>query len=77
MAVNLKSLWINSFGLAFGDTAGFLMEEFNLQYFTFLIAIILNVILMLNMIISILGDSFDKFQIMKVFHNYKQMTELF
>ncbi|OMJ96038.1 hypothetical protein SteCoe_420 [Stentor coeruleus] len=38
-------------------------EGFSLQYIYFMLASSINVIMMLNLLISILGDSFDKFQI--------------
>lgn len=37
-------------------------SEFSLQYFTFILASIVNVIIILNLLISILGDSFESFQ---------------
>lgn len=70
-----KILWIDSFGLGFGDgITGF--NDFDLRYGTYILAIILNVVLMLNMIISIFGDSFDKFQLFSNYYNYKEMTEV-
>jgi hypothetical protein len=50
-------------------------DNFDLIYFTYMIAIFLNVILMLNMIISILGDSFDEFQLFSVYFDSREMTQ--
>lgn len=69
-----EALWINAFGIAFGGGGD--IEPFTLQYGTYIIAIILNVVLMLNMIISIFGNSFDEFQLMSTYYNYKEMTEV-
>jgi hypothetical protein len=41
-----------------------------------MIAIFLNVILMLNMIISLFGDSFDEFQVLQVYYDKKEMCEV-
>ena len=41
----------------------------------FLIASVLNVVLMLNLLISILGDTFDQFQIDKSIIDYKEKAE--
>ena len=67
-------LWINSFGLGFGDSWS--NENFDLGYITYLAAIVLNVILMLNMIISILGDSFDEFQLFANYYDNKEMAQV-
>jgi fluoride ion exporter CrcB/FEX len=68
-------LWRNSFGLGFGNGIS-TFSDFNLEYVTYVLAVILNVVLMLNMIISIFGDSFDKFQLLSNYYNYKEMTEV-
>jgi hypothetical protein len=51
-------------------------EKFNLEYVTFMLAVVLNVILMLNIIISILGDSFDEFQSFAVYYDHKEMAQV-
>ena len=72
--ISFETLWINSFGLAFGDSWS--LNTFDLGYITYLVAIILNVVLMLNMIISILGDSFDEFQLFANYYDNKEMTQV-
>ncbi|OMJ95680.1 hypothetical protein SteCoe_930 [Stentor coeruleus] len=74
--ISADSLWMDSFGLAFGETDAMKSEHVDLQYISFLIAMVVNVILMLNMIISILGDSFDEFQLMAEIYNYREMIEV-
>ena len=51
-------------------------EELSLKYFTFAFAVVINVVLILNMIISILGDSFDEFQLKSEVFDYKEMAEI-
>ncbi|OMJ86726.1 hypothetical protein SteCoe_11738 [Stentor coeruleus] len=74
--VSFENLWIHSFGLGFGESIPEELKEFSLVYATFLFAIVFNVILMLNMIISILGDSFDEFQLKSEVYDNKEMTEV-
>ena len=72
--LSFEVLWINSFGLGFGDSWS--NQTFDLGYITYLAAIVLNVLLMLNMIISILGDSFDEFQLFAFYYDHKEMTQV-
>lgn len=70
-------LWVDSFSLSFGNSN--LGERFkpndSLKYIVFLIATIINVVLMLNLLISILGDSYDRFQINQVQYEYEDQLE--
>jgi hypothetical protein len=59
--VELYTIWHESFLLVAGKTDKFESENLDLLTITFIFAVFLNVILMLNMIISILGDSVDEF----------------
>jgi WD40 repeat protein/gas vesicle protein len=68
-------LWINSFGIAFGPAKSD-FNEVDLGYLSYLLAVTLNVVLMLNMIISIFGDSFDKFQLLSNYYKYKEMAQV-
>ena len=70
------NLWASSFGLAFGDIDDIKSHEFSLKYITFFCAVVLNVVLMLNMLISILGDSFDEFQLFCIFYDNNEMTQV-
>jgi WD40 repeat protein len=74
--VGFHSLWLDSFVLVTGKIDYFESANFDLLTVTFMIAVFLNVILMLNMIISILGDSFDEFQVLQVYYDKKEMCEV-
>lgn len=71
---SIQTLWIDPFGLTVGDTDNLTSIEVNLKYFTFCIAVFINVIVMLNMIISLLGDSFDEFQLNAMYYDFKERT---
>ena len=73
--LSFASLWIDSFDLAFGGGSKD-SRTLDLVYVTYLTAIVLNVILMLSMIISILGDSFDEFQLYAIYYDNKEMTQV-
>lgn len=75
ISVDFYSLWGVSFSVGMGDFASMDHTSLNLIYFTYMIAIFFNVILMLNMIISILGDSFDEFQLFSVYYDNQEMTQ--
>jgi hypothetical protein len=74
--ISFGELWAKSFGMAIGDIDEIKSHEFTLQYVTFFIAVVINVVLMLNMLISILGDSFDEFQLFCIFYDNKEMTQV-
>ena len=74
--LSFESLWVNVFNLDLGEVSILASKELSLSYVTFLLACVINVILMLNMLISILGDSFDEFQSQAVFYNYTEMTKV-
>ncbi|OMJ82416.1 hypothetical protein SteCoe_16891 [Stentor coeruleus] len=54
-------LWKVPYELSLGQFAS--PEDFSIEYMYFLLASSVNIIMMLNLLISILGDSFDRFQI--------------
>lgn len=74
-SVTFENLWAVSFNLAVGEPDSMNLKDFDMLYFTFFFAIIFNLILMLNMIISLLGDTFDEFQMMADIFNYKEMID--
>ncbi|OMJ77178.1 hypothetical protein SteCoe_23286 [Stentor coeruleus] len=74
--ITFENIWANSFDLAVGEPDSMNLKEFNMFYFTFFIAVIFNLILMLNMIVSLLGDTFDEFQMMADIYNYKEMFDI-
>ena len=51
-------------------------QELDLVYATLVMATILNVILMLNMVIALLGDSFDEFQILAQYYDNIEMAKV-
>lgn len=65
--------------MPYAFTAGVIdinQETTYLVGFIVLLAITINIILMLNMIISILGDCFDEFQFKADIYNYKEMISV-
>ncbi|OMJ69114.1 hypothetical protein SteCoe_33251 [Stentor coeruleus] len=69
-----NNLWIEPFKVTFANSS-YDAKEFGIKYLGLLIANIINVIIMLNVLISILGDSYDQFQIEKVIVDIKARTE--
>ncbi|OMJ92492.1 hypothetical protein SteCoe_4727 [Stentor coeruleus] len=67
----------NLFVLPFAFTAGAIDTDEGLSVvkgITIIVAVTISIILMLNMIISILGDSFDEFQLKADIFNYREMA---
>ena len=63
-AINFHNLWGSPYDMNFGTGLdGNINEDLNLEYVFYFIASIINVVLMLNLLISILGDSYDHFQL--------------
>lgn len=69
-----KYLWSSPFGLVVGKT-DYLYEKNPIQIITYIIAVTANLIIMLNLIISILGDVFDEFQLDAEIYDYSEMAE--
>ena len=69
--ISFKSLWISSFNLAIGESGDMNSNFISIEYITFICAVLINIILMLNMVISLLGDSFEEFQLIAEVYNYK------
>ena len=72
---DILTLWIIPFNLASGNTDDMNTSSPNLQYYTFCFALLVNIVLMLNMIISILGNSFGEFQLKSEIIDYREMAE--
>lgn len=70
-----KSLWFDAYGLNFGlyDTR---TEYAGLEYTVYIGATFINIVLMLNLLISILGDSHEQFQLDKSIIDYKEKLDL-
>ena len=73
-SITFQAIWINSYSLNLGNISDY--EEINISYLIFFAATIINVIIMLNLLISILGDSFDRFQISAGEIDYMEMVEV-
>ena len=59
--ISMSELWMYPYDLNIGAASH--NDVFDINYISFFIATVINVIIMLNLLISILGDSFDRFQI--------------
>lgn len=69
-----KDFWKIPYELSLGNFSN--SDHFNLEYSYFILASLVNIIMMLNLLISILGDSFDKFQLASIEIDYKEMVEV-
>ena len=74
--LNFQSLWMISYGLVYGDYDIMNSTTFDTQYVTLALAIFINIILMLNLIISILGDAFDEFQLKSEIYDCREMANV-
>ena len=57
------SIWSDSYDLNFGNYEGTSSGVYFMQYIGYFGATVINVVLMLNLLISILGDSYERFQL--------------
>ena len=72
---DFTSIWINPYNLSMGDVN--FDSEINIAtYIYFMMATVINVIIMLNLLVSILGDSFDSFQMDSKQIDCLEMAEL-
>lgn len=70
---SITRIWTSSYDLSLGQYA---IDENNLlSYASFMLASIINIIVMLSLLISILGDSFERFQMESIDIDYKEMAE--
>ena len=70
---DLEKIWVSSYDISLGEMTH--DNSLNWSYLVFIIATIFNVIVMLNLLISILGDSFDKFQVSAIEYDHLEMAE--
>ena len=64
--LNFENIWIASYDMNFGDKyqdINYITEVNYMEYSVFFGATVINLILMLNLLISILGESYEKFQV--------------
>lgn len=66
-------LWLSPFDMNLGNFEAHKNMEF--EYISFILSAIINAIVLLSLLISILGDSFDKFQLESMEINYMEMAE--
>jgi hypothetical protein len=71
-----KTLWMDSYSLNFGNFEAEDNYNFSFETVAYMLATVVNVILMLNLLISILGDSYDSFQGDKVFVDYSEKASV-
>ena len=62
-SLSFYSIWGDSYDLNFGNYVGSTDSNTVIQYIVYITATVLNVVLMLNLLISILGDCYERFQI--------------
>ncbi|OMJ87263.1 hypothetical protein SteCoe_11030 [Stentor coeruleus] len=70
----IRYIWLSPFDLNLGNFES--NESLSLDYLGFFIASIVNVIVLLSLLISILGDSFDRFRLEAVEIDHIEMAEL-
>ena len=67
-------IWVNPYNMIFGEEIPF--NTFSLAYISFFIASFLLIVVMLNLLISILGKTFQDFQVESVELDYKEMIDV-
>ena len=67
-----KTLWMDSYSLNFGNFEPQENYSFSFETIAYMLATVVNVILMLNLLISILGDSYSNFQTDKVYIDFSE-----
>ena len=72
---NFETLWNQSWEINFGGEINMNKGNTVLVYITVVVARIVNVVLMLNMLISILGDSYDNFLLEKHIIDYREKLD--
>ena len=60
---SFESVWEGSYNLNFGNYQSSNRGLYSMEYFAYFGATVTNVVLMLNLLISILGDSYERFQL--------------
>ena len=68
-------LWIVPYNLGAGISDQMNTDVPDLQYFSFCLALLVNIVFMMNLIISILSNAYDEFQVKSDIINYKEMGE--
>ncbi|OMJ66767.1 hypothetical protein SteCoe_36283 [Stentor coeruleus] len=70
------TIWKNPYSISFGGYDNNEQTDATTEYMVFIGSTFINVVLMLNLLISILGDSFEQFQIEKDIIDYNDKAEI-
>ena len=74
--LGFASVWGESYDLNFGNYEDVNSGVYFLQYFAYFGATVINVVLMLNLLISILGDSYERFQLEQSIVDIKEKARI-
>ena len=74
--LSFVSLWGQSYDLIFGIYGGSDSEVYFIEYAAYFAATLINIVLMLNLLISILGDSYDRFQLEEAIIDIKVKSQI-
>ena len=74
--LGFSSIWGESYDLNFGIYQDTNTGIYFMQYMAYCGATVINVVLMLNLLISILGDSYERFQIEQVIVDIKEKARI-
>ena len=74
--LGFTSIWGESYDLNFGNYEDTNTGIYFLQYIAYFGATVINVVLMLNLLISILGDSYERFQIEQTIVDIKEKARI-
>ena len=74
--LDFKNLWMDSYSLNFGNFEAQDQYYFSFETIVYMLATMVNVILMLNLLISILGDSYSNFQIDKTLIDFSEKASV-
>ncbi|OMJ78158.1 hypothetical protein SteCoe_22092 [Stentor coeruleus] len=74
--IDFNNLWMDSYALNFGGYDASSVNYPTLESIVFIVGTLVNVVLMLNLLISILGDSYSEFQEEKYEVDYRLKAEL-
>ena len=74
--LEFNSIWGDSYNLNFGNYEDTNSGIYFLQYMGYFGATVINVVLMLNLLISILGDSYERFQLEQAIVDIKEKARI-
>ena len=74
--LGFSSIWGESYDLNFGNYEDTTSGVYFMQYIGYFGATVINVVLMLNLLISILGDSYERFQLEQAVVDIKEKAKI-